>query len=92
VTMNASKSVTATFTTKPVLTVNKAGSGVGTVTSSPAGIDCGVDCTEAYDEGTPVTLTASPGAAFGGWSGACTGPGTCTVTMDASKSVTATFV
>jgi Divergent InlB B-repeat domain/WD40-like Beta Propeller Repeat len=91
VTMNASKSVTATFTTKPVLTVNKAGSGVGTVTSSPAGIDCGVDCTEAYDEGTPVTLTASPGAAFGGWSGACTGPGTCTVTMDASKSVTATF-
>ena len=93
VTMNASKSVTATFTTKPVLTVNKDGDGGGTVTSSPAGIDCGLDCTEAYNEGTMVMLTASPDltSTFGGWSGACSGTGTCTVTMDASKSVTATF-
>jgi beta-lactam-binding protein with PASTA domain len=40
-----------------------------------------------------VTLAASPasGSSFTGWTGACSGTGTCTVTMDAAKSVTATF-
>ena len=40
-----------------------------------------------------VTLTPSAGAnsVFAGWSGACTGMGPCQVTMDAAKSVTATF-
>jgi Divergent InlB B-repeat domain/WD40-like Beta Propeller Repeat len=92
-TMDGPRSVTATFTKKPVLTVTKAGSGNGTVTSSPAGIDCGPDCSEPYDEGTTVTLTANPDATstFAGWSGACNGTGSCTVTMNASKSVTATF-
>ena len=76
------------------LTVTKAGSGAGSVTSSPAGISCGTDCTESYAQGTAVTLTARPGkgVAFGGWSGACTGTAlTCTVTMSAAKSVSATF-
>jgi hypothetical protein len=76
------------------LTVTKAGSGSGTVTSSPAGIDCGADCTESFNWGTVVTLTAaaSGGSTFAGWSGAgCSGTGTCQVTMDAAKSVTATF-
>ena len=94
VTMNASKTCTATFTlSQYTLTVSKAGTGSGTVTSSPAGINCGTDCTEPYNYGTVVTLTAaaSTGSTFGGWSGACTGTGTCTVTMDAAKSVTATF-
>ena len=76
------------------LSVTKAGSGAGSVTSSPAGITCGTDCTEAYTQGTSVTLTARPGkgVAFGGWSGACSGTAlTCTVQMSAAKSVTATF-
>ena len=76
------------------LTVQKAGSGSGTVTSSPSGIDCGSDCTETYNAGTIVTLTAvaASGSIFEGWSGGgCSGTGTCAVTMDTSKTVTATF-
>ncbi len=75
------------------LTVSRGGTGTGTVTSIPAGINCGSDCTEAYNAGTVVTLTAVADASsiFGGWSGACSGTGACSVTMDASKSVTATF-
>ena len=75
------------------LTVAKAGTGTGTVTSSPAGISCGADCSEPYNSGTVVTLsqTATAGSTFAGWSGACTGTGACPVTMNAAKSVTATF-
>jgi hypothetical protein len=95
VTMTEARSVTATFEVGNfVLTVVKAGDGAGTVTSSPAGIDCGNDCSESYPYNTEVTLTAAAGArsTFEGWSGSgCTGTGTCVVTMDQSKSVTATF-
>ncbi len=75
------------------LTVSKTGAGAGTVTSDPAGISCGSDCTEAYPVSQLVTLTATPdpGSLFSGWSGACTGTGTCQVTMSAAKSVTAAF-
>jgi hypothetical protein len=75
------------------LTVTKGGSGSGTVTSVPAGISCGSDCSEAYASGTSVTLTAAPaaGSTFAGWSGACTGTGSCVVTMSAARAVTATF-
>ncbi|HVK78221.1 MAG TPA: DUF4215 domain-containing protein [Kofleriaceae bacterium] len=92
VTMNANTPVTATFTLKRY-TLDVSRNGTGTVTSSPSGINCGSDCTEDYVAGTLVTLTATPGSdrAFVGWSGACTGTGTCTVTMDAAKAVTATF-
>ena len=83
-------------TAKPKFTLKakKAGTGQGTVTSSPAGIECGPDCEEEYTEGTEVTLTASPtaGSTFTGWSGAgCSGTGTCKVTMSAAKEATATF-
>ncbi len=94
VTMNAAKSVTATFALQTfALTANKSGSGSGTITSSPAGISCGSDCSESYASGAAVTLTATAaaGSSFTGWSGACTGSATCTVTMNAAKSVTATF-
>ncbi len=70
-------------------------SGPGTVTSSPAGIDCGAQCGALFASGATVTLTATPtGAAkFGGWSGACTGSETtCQVTMDETRSVRATFI
>jgi outer membrane protein OmpA-like peptidoglycan-associated protein len=77
------------------LTVRKAGNGSGTVVSSPSGIDCGSDCTETYNAGTIVTLTAmaASGSIFEGWSGSgCSGAGTCAAAMDTSKTVTATFV
>jgi hypothetical protein len=76
------------------LTVTKLGSGTGTVTSSPPGINCGADCSEAYAFGTPVTLTAQAGSGsrFDGWGGACSGSSpTCSVTMSSDRSVTATF-
>lgn len=75
------------------LTVIPDGDGNGTVTSSPAGINCGGDCQEDYVEGTQVTLTATPlgTSRFTGWSGACSGTGGCVVTMNSPQSVTATF-
>jgi hypothetical protein len=75
------------------LTVSLAGTGKGTVTSTPSGIDCGTTCSGAFAAGGPVTLTASPtaGSEFTGWSGACSGLNTCSVTMNAAQQVTATF-
>ena len=75
------------------VTRNGSDSSKGTVTSSPAGINCGNTCSSAFTSGTVVTLTArvTGNRVFAGWSGACTGTGTCTVTMNADKSVTATF-
>jgi hypothetical protein len=63
------------------------------VTSSPAGIDCGSTCSASFAPGTPVTLGASPATAWGlaGWGGACNGIGSCTVTMNANTSVSASF-
>ncbi|KOR31383.1 hypothetical protein TI04_01220 [Achromatium sp. WMS2] len=78
----------------PRLEVLKTGIGSGTVTSAPAGIDCGSDCSETYGGGTAVTLTATVAnkSVFASWSGACTNTsGNCTVIMNAAKSVTATF-
>ena len=79
-------SVDATFTINTyTLTVSKTGTGKGTVTSTPTGINCGTDCSEMYDFGTDITLTADPAdnSVFIGWSGGdCTGTGVCTVTMD----------
>jgi hypothetical protein len=67
--------------------------GTGTVSSSPAGISCGAVCSTAYRAGTSVTLSAVPaaGSVFAGWTGACTGTGSCVVSMTAAKSVAATF-
>jgi len=73
--------------------VARSGTGSGTVTSSPAGIDCGSTCSASFASGTSVTLTASAAAdsTFAGWSGACSGTGPCTVSMTEARSVTATF-
>ncbi|MCI0469532.1 MAG: matrixin family metalloprotease, partial [Nitrospirae bacterium] len=48
--------------TQYTLTVSKSGTGSGTVSSSPSGISCGVDCSESYNSGTTVILTATPAA------------------------------
>ena len=71
------------------LNVIKTGTGSGTVTGD--GISCGADCSETYDEGTVVELTATPatGSVFAGWSGDCDSEGQ--VTMDTSKTCTAIF-
>jgi hypothetical protein len=76
-----------------VLSVTQAGGGTGTVTSVPLAINCGSSCSSSYLSGASVTLTAAAasGSTFGGWSGACTGTGPCTVSMTAARSVTATF-
>ena len=91
-TINGAKSVTATFTKKPILTVRMAGTGVGTVWLTPPGVNCSSDCQQPYDEGTTVTLTNSPapGSTFGGWTGAC-GSTPCTVKMNSDNTVTALF-
>ncbi len=91
VAMNALESVTATFVQNLTLSVSVTGS--GTVTSSPAGINCGSTCNASFAPGTQVTLTATPASNwdFGGWGGACSGAGNCVVTMNTAQSVTATF-
>ncbi len=76
------------------LTVLMDGTGSGRVTSSPEGIFCEKECEEAFDDGTQVTLTASPysGNTFAGWAGGgCGGTGTCTVTTSSDTAVTAIF-
>jgi Divergent InlB B-repeat domain len=94
VAVNSATAITATFTLGPsALTVRKTGSGTGTVTSSPAGINCGSTCTFNYPHGTSVTLTAIPAS---GSTASLVGPGcsgrtTCTVTVNSATAITATF-
>ena len=79
---------------KYILTVTKAGTGTGKITSSPSGIDCGSVCSAEYDQGTVVTLTPVPdtGSIFAGWSGGgCTGNGICVTTVNTDTLITATF-
>lgn len=75
------------------LCVARTGTGSGSVTSSPAGIDCGSSCSTTFAPGTQETLTATPaaGSTFAGWRGACTGTGSCTVSPTTTASVTASF-
>ena len=96
VTMNAARSLTATFAANspPVetLTIGLAGTGSGSVTGS--GIACPGTCSKTFPSGTVVTLTATSasGSSFSGWSGAgCSATGSCIVTMSSNQSVTATF-
>jgi cysteine-rich repeat protein len=93
-TVTADQRVTAVFGHHRSLVVIKAGSGDGTVASSPGGISCGRDCSQAFRTGAVVVLTATPapGSRFVGWrGGGCSGDGTCTVTLDAATLVEARF-
>ena len=74
------------------LTVVKAGSGTGTVKSLAGGIDCGSKCSNVYPPGVPVQLKATPGTGiFDGWSGDCTGTGSCVFAMTKDRIVHARF-
>lgn len=96
VSMNQDRTVKAYFNanggTSYMLTVNKGGTGNGTVTGT--GINCGTDCTESFSSGSVVTLTASivKLSVFDSWSGCDSTSGTsCTVTMNQNRTVTAYF-
>ena len=95
VTMSAAQTVTATFTAiTHDLTVAKAGTGAGGVTSAPAGSTAEQTAARPTCRGPWSTSTATPaaGSAFAGWSGGgCSGTGNCTVTISAAQTVTATF-
>jgi hypothetical protein len=75
------------------LKVQKTGNGKGTVYSDDYKISCGATCIHDYKIGTQVTLYAYPKdeASFVGWSGACSGTGECTITMDDDKIAVANF-
>jgi hypothetical protein len=100
VTMDADKTCTATFNlVNRTLTVAGAGTGLGTVTAT--GINCSInagvtsgDCTETVTHGTNIVPTATAGtkSAFVGWTN-CDSPSgnQCTMTMNADKTLTATF-
>jgi phospholipase C len=91
-TVSSGQAVTASFTGGTQLTATLAGSGKGTVTSSPPGINCPTTCSALFATGSSVTLSAAPasGNNFSGFSGACTGA-TCQLTLVTAQSVTATF-
>jgi hypothetical protein len=76
------------------LTVAKAGTGTGTVTSSPTGVNCGADCSEVYPRATTVTLTATAdsGSHIAAWSiPACGTDTTCPMKVTSNATVTVTF-
>ncbi len=97
VTMDAARTVQARFDGIAYpLTVTLPGNGNGTVTSNPAGINCGADCDEPYGPGTMVTLTAAadPDSDFTGWGGDCAAAAMaadCVVTTDSPLNASATF-
>lgn len=92
VTMDASKSVTATFARRN-FTLSVTRTGGGAVISDLAGINCGPVCSTSLGYGTVVQLAAiaDPGFTFAGWTGDASGNGTANLTMNAARSVTATF-
>ncbi len=96
--LSASQQVTASFnaTQNPaVLTVSAAGTGIGTISSSPSGISCAPTCSTSFASGTSVTLTETAGtnSSFVAWAGGgCSGSSpTCALTMNTNQQVTATF-
>src|SRR5205823_7941867 len=66
-------------------------SGQGTVQSASPAFTCTADCQQTLDAGASVHLVASPAADFVGWQGACSGTGTCDISMSADQDVRATF-
>ena len=84
--------LSARFDRGALITVDLVGAGSGTVSSDPAGIDCGSECAMTVPLGTSVSLSAvpTPGSDFVSWSGPCSGA-TCTFTAGADLTATARF-
>jgi hypothetical protein len=76
----------------PVITLDFAGKGLGTVSSSPVGLGCATNCSASFPTGTTVTLTAvaAVGSTFGGWAGCSTVSGTTCVIDNLSNNITVT--
>jgi len=98
VTMDQNRSATAAFQQFFELVVLGAGNGSGMVTGG--GLSCTISagatsgiCSQFFKTGAVVTLTPIPVAAddFPGWTGACTGTGGCTITINQPETATATF-
>ncbi len=93
VAMTQNQSVTAAFT-QNYYTLTASAAGNGTVTSTDGYINCPGTCSHTYLSLTQVTLNASPaqGWSLSGWTGACSGVGSCNVTMTQNLSATAVFI
>jgi Divergent InlB B-repeat domain len=96
VSVTSNRTPIATFDLIPrnMLRLALSGTGSGTVTSAPSGIDCGSTCQASFLQGTLILLTptAAAGSTFSGWSGGgCRGTGACQITLSADTDVTATF-
>ncbi len=89
------ESVTANFAANQrLISIDRTGGGVGTVTSSPKGLTCIAFCTGRFDFGSTITLTAQPGndSKFAGWGGECQGSGrSCNLNMTTDKSISVQF-
>ena len=86
--------ITATFLQMFTLAVVTSGSGSGTVTITPPGLDCGTTCSVTVTSGTTVILAPMPAAgsaAFWSAGGLCSRTGACSVTVTANVTVTVTF-
>jgi uncharacterized repeat protein (TIGR02543 family) len=88
-----SANMTAVNVQGDFVTVTKGGTGSGNVDSTDKQIACGNKCTSPYSAGSAVTLTAKAdrNSTFAGWTGACTGTGNCTVTINGATAVGALF-
>ena len=88
------------FSCQNTLSVSVAGNGAGTVISDPQGVDpqgivCSAGPCSTYftgDASVELLNAADIYSTFAGWSGSCSGPGACSVTMNLPRSVSASFV
>jgi len=95
VTLDASRQVEAIFESiNPQFELDVTRTGSGYVSSSPGGIDCGLECSASFDQGTSIELFAAPatGWRFGQWTGDCTGAGSCSILMNGARQVEAEFI
>lgn len=95
ITVSGDQQVTAEFSAAPssLVTVSTSGDGLGRVTSSVSGIACPPTCTASFADGSTVSLTATAesDSEFTGWSGACSGTGSCDVTASGNPAADAEF-